>query len=106
MNNTNQPTTEAYDDQQDYFENREAADKDFEEFEITFGQIKQNADGQFLRDLSDLKIRTTEPCLVWTVLDCDGNLVLAHGLRFINRIGYVITSHPWSKTNPPRDYLY
>lgn len=32
---------------------------------------------------------------VWTLLDCDGELVICAGYHFVNRIGYFITEVPW-----------
>jgi len=31
---------------------------------------------------------------VWTILDCDGHMVIASGFHFVNRFGYLITLHP------------
>jgi len=31
----------------------------------------------------------------WTVLDCDGRLLLAAGFHFVNRIGYIKCERPW-----------
>lgn len=33
----------------------------------------------------------TAPCNVWTVIDCDGELVISNGWHFVNRMGYIIT---------------
>jgi hypothetical protein len=32
---------------------------------------------------------------VWTILDCDGQMIIAAGLRYVNRFGYLITEVPW-----------
>lgn len=32
------------------------------------------------------------PGKVWTVLECDGKLLLASGMHVVNRMGYIITS--------------
>ena len=29
---------------------------------------------------------------VWTVLDCDGDLSIMNGFRFVNRIGYLVST--------------
>lgn len=34
------------------------------------------------------------PDRIWTVLDCDGVLVIGNGLHFVNRMGYIITERP------------
>ncbi len=31
---------------------------------------------------------------VWTLLDCDGQLVISSGFSFVNRMGYFITEKP------------
>lgn len=33
----------------------------------------------------------------WTVLDCDGKLLIAPGKWFVNRFGYIITEHPYDE---------
>ena len=32
---------------------------------------------------------------IWTVLDVDGELMIANGLRYVNRIGYILTERYW-----------
>jgi hypothetical protein len=32
--------------------------------------------------------------LVWTVLDCDGQISIESGFHFVNRLGYLIASVP------------
>lgn len=40
-------------------------------------------------------IRSFDRRRVWTILDTnDGNTFIASGLRWINRLGYLITEHP------------
>lgn len=36
-----------------------------------------------------------DPHFVWTVLDCDGKLILAAGFHYVNRFLYVISKNPW-----------
>lgn len=31
---------------------------------------------------------------VWTLLDCDGHLVISSGYHFVNRMGYFVTEKP------------
>jgi len=33
----------------------------------------------------------SDPERVWTVLDCDGELIISSGYSFVNRFGYLIT---------------
>ena len=35
-----------------------------------------------------------DPDLVWTLLDCDGQLAIASGFHLVNRLGYLIASVP------------
>lgn len=34
------------------------------------------------------------PGTVWTVLDCDGSLIVGSGYHHVNRIGYILTEVP------------
>ncbi len=34
------------------------------------------------------------PDTVWTLLDCDGKLVVGSGMSFVNRMGYFVTEVP------------
>jgi hypothetical protein len=36
----------------------------------------------------------TAPDTVWTVLDCDGSLIVGSGFHHVNRMGYIITEVP------------
>ena len=48
-----------------------------------------------------------DPRLVWTILDCEGNLYLSPGFRFVNRIDYVLCAVPWTDDDLKQpDYLY
>lgn len=35
--------------------------------------------------------------LVWTITDCDGELIVQTGCWLINRIGYIVTENPWTE---------
>ena len=37
---------------------------------------------------------------VWTMLDCDGDLYIAPGVYFVNRMSYHYTMKPWDETTP------
>ncbi len=39
-------------------------------------------------------VQAQDPNLVWTLLDCDGQLAIASGFHFVNRLGYLIASVP------------
>ena len=39
-------------------------------------------------------VQAQDPALIWTVLDCDGNLVIGDGYHFVNRLGYLIATVP------------
>ena len=34
---------------------------------------------------------------IWTVLDCEGELVISSGKWHVNRMGYIVTEKPWSE---------
>lgn len=36
-----------------------------------------------------------DPRYWWTVLDCDGRLLLAAGFHFVNRVGFIRCTRPW-----------
>lgn len=36
----------------------------------------------------------TAPDTIWTVLDCDGELMVGNGYQHVNRMGYIITEIP------------
>jgi hypothetical protein len=36
-------------------------------------------------------VREQLPEVIWTLLDCDGKLVVANGYHVVNRLGYYIT---------------
>ena len=40
------------------------------------------------------RVDSKTPGRVWTILDCDGHLVVASGFHFVNRFGYIITKNP------------
>jgi hypothetical protein len=37
-------------------------------------------------------IRTQDPALIWTVIDCDGTMTIESGCHFVNRLGYLVAS--------------
>jgi hypothetical protein len=41
---------------------------------------------------------------VWTLLDCDGKMYLTPGIRWVNRMNYIICQKPWKEGQ--RDYFY
>jgi hypothetical protein len=44
-------------------------------------------------------VRTQDPALVWTVIDCDGSMTIESGCHFVNRLGYLVASHPRPDTS-------
>jgi hypothetical protein len=45
--------------------------------------------------------------LVWTIADCDGQLRVSPGYRFVNRIDYVLCEVPWTDEDRLQpDYRY
>ncbi|MGE0204163.1 MAG: hypothetical protein AB7E70_10545 [Hyphomicrobiaceae bacterium] len=39
-------------------------------------------------------VQTQSELLVWTVIDCEGEIFIESGARFVNRLGYLIASVP------------
>ena len=47
------------------------------------------------------------PRRVWTITDCDGQLYVRPGYRFVNRAGYVLCEVPWTDEDRLQpDYRY
>jgi len=43
----------------------------------------------------------------WTVLDCEGQLYLSPGFRFVNRFAFVRCEQPWTEDDQQQpDYRY
>ncbi len=40
------------------------------------------------------RVQASHPATIWTLLDGDGELYLASGIHFVNRLGYVGCQHP------------
>ena len=41
-----------------------------------------------------MKAHEADPLTVWTISDCDGELIICSGWSFVNRFGYLITQEP------------
>lgn len=39
-------------------------------------------------------VRAQDPAHIWTVIDCDGTLIIESGCHFVNRFGYLVASRP------------
>lgn len=66
---------------------------DWETFEALFSPMKA-PNGTLLWESADLP-RPLEPREWWTVLDSEGELLVAAGFRFVNRFAYVRCRHLW-----------
>lgn len=44
-------------------------------------------------ELDHIRLQPAEH--VWTILDMDGELMIASGYHFVNRMGYILTERPW-----------
>lgn len=44
------------------------------------------------RDLA--AVRAADPAHIWTVLESDGEMFIASGFHFVNRLGYLLTEVP------------
>ncbi len=42
-------------------------------------------------------VQAQPPNRVWTLLDCDGRLIVVTGFHFVNRLGYFVTKVPWEQ---------
>lgn len=42
------------------------------------------------------KVQTHPPDKIWTLVDCDGELILTNGWHFVNRMGYVLTENAFN----------
>lgn len=49
-------------------------------------------------------IKNTNPKKIWTLIDCDGELYLSHGIHYVNRLNYFICKNEWDDNE--RDYKY
>lgn len=48
-----------------------------------------------------------DPYYWWTVLDCEGRLLLSPGFRFVNRYAFVRCAVPWTEVDEKQpEYLY
>ena len=86
-----------------------------EEFESKFRPVNQSKDPSEEAILIDWStpafgaVKKANPRNVWTVVDCDqhqneSGMVVAAGLRYCNRVGYVITEVPWITGDEEFDY--
>ena len=51
-------------------------------------------------------VARTYPNCIWTLVDCDGELYVTAGMRFVNRLGYFITSIPFADSDTPNDFPF
>lgn len=76
-------------------------DQFFEQFKPIQNHLDDNAsfDGQMFETYgAELDFvhaqREKAPLTIWTILDCDGKLVVGEGYHHVNRMGYLITEVP------------
>lgn len=43
---------------------------------------------------------------IWTVVDCDGKLMIVAGYHLVNRMNYIISQKPWGKKDRDSCYRY
>ena len=55
-----------------------------------------DADDAILRLWNDPQIKTADPSLVWTVVDCDGRLYVVPGIATVNYFARILCSVPWN----------
>lgn len=70
--------------------------KRYETFEKLYQPIEQGGGSILLETYgNDLeKVRKTKNENLWTLLDCDGKLIIASGYHFVNRLNYIVTKKP------------
>lgn len=66
----------------------------WETFEKLFVPIARDADGSLLWEPWEVP-SDANPRYWWTVLDCDGRLILSAGFRFVNRLNFVVCTNAW-----------
>ncbi len=49
------------------------------------------------RNMAEEHTQAIDEHRFWTVLDCDGKLLIAPGKWFVNRFGYIITEHAYDE---------
>ena len=70
--------------------------KSFETFEKRYAPISRDGDIIFETYGSDLDtIKRADSKNLWTLLDCDGRLIIASGFHYVNRMGYILTERQW-----------
>jgi hypothetical protein len=79
------------------YAHHELSDDDFlARFKPVPNHLDSNAsfDGCMFETFGDelAHVRAQNQNLVWTLLDCDGQLRIESGFHFVNRIGYLIAS--------------
>jgi hypothetical protein len=55
---------------------------------------------QYRYDINDPAVKLAAPETVWTLLECDGLLILSHGWHFVNREGYYLSTVPHDQNSP------
>ncbi len=80
--------------------------EDFEIFIQKFCPVEQSQDNFLFETYGPDwdKVKTTDPQLIWTLLDCNGKLYISPGRAFVNRMNYFICKNPWKEGQ--RDYFY
>lgn len=71
--------------------------KSFDAFEKRYSPLG-NGEGSILLETygADFdKVRDADESKVWTLLDCEGVLLVASGFHFVNRLNYILTAKPW-----------
>ena len=41
-------------------------------------------------------VKSQDPQKIWTYIDTDNGIAVVAGWKYINRIGYFISKHPWT----------
>ena len=66
-----------------------------------------DSDNSLCRDWRDSEIQNAPESLVWTILDCDGKLIVSPGFATVNFVGRILCAIPWNETEFNNSgYLY
>lgn len=78
---------------------REQVSKEFADEDIcSFGGTMYETFGEELEYIKNL-FNEGKQKNIWTILDCEGDLIISAGCHFVNRMGYIVTEKEWEDEN-------
>lgn len=66
----------------------------FTNFEHRYDPVIRE-DGQLIREWNDPTLNGVPEDHIWTIVDCDGKLILVPGYATVNYFGRVLCRNPW-----------